>query len=110
RPHDLAVRADNLGREQALAVDAVHPLEPATATAERQAADTRIGHPPSGDREAVLLRGAVEVRPGRSTSDPSCAGVGVDGDLVHRSDVDHDAGVAGALAGCGVAAAAYRVD
>ena len=44
-------------------VDAVHPLEPAAAAAEREAADAGVGDAAAGDRQPVLLGGRVEVGP-----------------------------------------------
>ena len=63
-------------------------------------------HAPAGRGEAVLLRGAVDLRPGRAAADPGDAPLRVDLDEVDPAHVEHDA-LAQRAAGDGVAAGAH---
>ena len=104
--HDLAVRGDDLGSDQALAADPVHALDPAAAAAQGQPGHAGVRHAAAGDGEAVLLGGGVELAPRQAAPDPRGACLGIDVDGLHRPDVDHEPVVAARVAGRRVAAAA----
>ena len=99
--HDLG-RQEVVGREPALA------LEPAAAAPQREAGDPGRRETPTRDREAVLLGRRVELPPGQARFRARRARLGIDGDPLHRREVDHDAVVARPVTRGRVPAAAHR--
>ena len=57
--------------------------------AQGQATDTGVAYRATGRCQAVLLRGAVEVRDGRAAPTTGAAGDWIDVHLVHRAQVNH---------------------
>ncbi len=106
RAHLAAVRGDEVDGEQAVDRQAELALEPAHATAERQAAHTGVRDDADRTDEPVRLRRGVEPGEVRAAADPGGARLGVDVDAADRCEVDHDPVVAGGEAGDAVAAAA----
>ncbi len=102
-----AVGGHDLRREEALAGDTVHPLEPAAAAAQREPPDARVGHATARHGQTVLLRGRVQLGPYGAALHARGSVVGIHLDGVHRTQVDHDPVVAGAVARSGVGAAAH---
>src|SRR5205823_4500825 len=105
--HDAAVGGHDIRLEQVVGSEAALALEPPAAAAEGEAGDAGGGEAAAGDREAVLLGGRVELAPGQSGLGLDHARVGIDLYALHRRQVDHDAVVAGGIAGRGVAAASH---
>ena len=83
--------------------------EPADAAAERQPADAGVADEAAGRRPAraawVAASTSAQVAPPPHTRTPRR---GIDGDAVHRAEIDHQAAVADRVAGVVVAAAATR--
>jgi hypothetical protein len=82
--------------------------EPAEAAAERQAADAGVRDLAGGHREAVLLRGRVELAEQGTPADAHDRALGVDLDPVQRPQVDAQRAVADRAPGDRVAAGADR--
>src|SRR6202012_4999093 len=91
-----------------VAGEAVLAHQPADPTAERVPGDTGRRDQASGGGEAVRLRLVVDFGPYRAAADICPPGGGVDADVVHRAEIDHDPPVDGREAGDAVAAAADR--
>jgi hypothetical protein len=68
--------------------------QPADPAAEREARHAGVTDDAAGDREAVGLRGAVEVGPRRPAAAAGAARGRIDDDVAHRAEVDHQ-GVVG---------------
>ena len=68
--HDAAVGGDELDLEQVVARESPLPLEPAGATAQRQAGDTGRRDAAARGGQPVRLRGPVEGAPGRAAGRP----------------------------------------
>jgi hypothetical protein len=103
-----SVGGDEVDGEQVVAREAEAPLEPAGAASERESGDARGRDPSTGGREAVLLGGSVELPPGDARADACAPPVGVDVDLLHRTQVDHESAVVGGHARNRVSAGANR--
>ena len=89
---------------QVVAGEAVLALEPAGAAAEGEPADAGGRHAPAGGGEPVGLRGAVDVGPGGPAADARDPPLGVDVDVAHAAQVEHEAVVAERAPGDRVAA------
>jgi hypothetical protein len=107
RADEAPVGGDQLAGEQVVAGEPVLALEPARAAAEREPGDAGRGDAPSGGGEAVLLGGAVDLRPGGAGADARAPGDGIHLDLVERADVQHEAAVVEAAAGHRVPAGSH---
>ena len=108
-----AVTITRLGGEHARGAQVVGrqahlALEPAAARADREAGDAGGRHATAGDREAVLLRGGVELAPQHAGLDPGDPAPGVDVDRLQRAEVDDQAAFGGREPGRGVRAGADR--
>jgi hypothetical protein len=104
--HELPVRGDDVGADQAVAGEAAAPEQPADTAAEGEPGDPGRRHQPTGEREPELLRLVVEVAPqatGLRDDPPSCR---VDPDPPHRRQVEDQSAVGGGEAGDAVPAAA----
>ena len=88
-----AVGGDEIDRDQVVAGEPVPPLEPAGSAAQGETGDAGCGYSSPGGRQAMFLRGAVELAPRHPGPDTDLAAVGVDLDPVHRPDVDDEAAV-----------------
>ena len=108
RGHDAAVGGDDARRHEVVAAQAVLARQPADPAAEAQAGDAGVADHAARHRQTVLLRGRVEIGPGRAAAAARPARAGIDRDVAHRAEVDHQAVVDDAVAGEAVAAAAYR--
>ncbi len=101
---DLAGRGEHLGAQHPIAGEAELRGQVADPTAQREAGDPgRPDHASWGD-EAVGLRRAVEVQPGRSALRACDAGARVDVDPAHQREVDDEPVVDRAVASRVVAA------
>ena len=107
RAHRLPVGGDQVGRDQVVAGQAVLAHQPADAAAEREPGDAGGGDEAAGRGQAEGLGLGVELAPGEAALGPHGARLGVDPDALHRREVDHQAAVAGGVAGHVVAAAAH---
>jgi hypothetical protein len=99
RGHHSAVGGDHLRRQQALAREAIHSLQPAAPAAQREAADAGVGHPATGHGQPVLLGGGIELSPDSAPLNTRGSGLRIDLNPVHRPEIDHDPCVAGAVSG-----------
>src|SRR3712207_5139851 len=108
RADDLAAGGHELGGEEVVAGQPVLAFQPAGAAAERQPTDAGRRDTPAGGGEAVLLRRAVDLRPGGAAADARDATDGVDLDVGHAAHVEHEAVVAQRGAGDRVPAGADR--
>jgi hypothetical protein len=105
---DAAVCGDDVRRDQVVGGVAVQPLEPAAAGAEREARDPRRRHASARRGETVRSRRRVELTPVHAGLRAHRPRVRVDGDLLHRREVEHDPAVAHRVAIDPVAAALDR--
>lgn len=103
-----AVRGHDPRRQEVVAGEAVLAFEPAAATAQHEAGDTRRGHPAARGRESVLLGRRVELSPGDARLDPDSVADRVHLDPLHRTEVDQDAALDGGVAGDRVATSLDR--
>ena len=106
--HLAAIRRDDIRGEQVVDGHAVLPAQPAEAAAERQAGHARGRVDAQRRREAVRLRGRVEVGEGAAGLDRRPAGIRVDLDVLHQREVDHEAVVADGIARDVVSASSDR--
>ncbi len=101
---DAAVGQHDLGRDHPVGRESVATTEHAEAPAQRQPGDPDGGAGPGGKGTAVRLEAVVDgTQAGAGTDRDQVA---VRQDVVHRGDVEHDAG-ARRVAGEAVATAAY---
>jgi hypothetical protein len=105
RADALAVREDHLRLEQVVDREPELPGQVAKSAAEREAADAGGGDDAARRREAVLAGGLVDLGPRAAAADADGAGRGIDLDVLHRRQVDHDAIVDGPQPSAVVAAA-----
>src|SRR5215212_953899 len=106
-PDDPAVRGHDLGRDEALARGPELAVDPARAAPQRQAGDARVRHPPTGDRQSVLLRSGVQLSPCQPRAEAARARIDVDLDALHRAGVDDDPVVAARVPNRRVSAATH---
>ena len=106
-PHDTVSRHD-LDLEEVVDRPAEPPGEIAQATAERQTCDTDLGHEAERRREAVLLRGAVDVTELAARLHGGDSSLRIDRDRAKPRHVDRHAPVGERRPGDVVAAAAHR--
>src|SRR5690606_12350809 len=102
------VGGDEFHPEQVVHGQAEAAVQPAGAAAQHEAADAGGGDAAAGGGEAVGLGGAVQPAHRGPAADAHRLGRGVDGDVVHQPQVDHQAAVVEGLPGDAVAAAAHR--
>jgi hypothetical protein len=102
----LAVGADELGREDVVARQAVLAAGPSFAAAQGEPGYAGVGHDASGSHETEGLGLAVHVPPQRSALDTGDARLGIDVDAAHLGKVDEHAAVDAREAGHGVPATA----
>jgi hypothetical protein len=107
RPDEPAVRRDDRRCDEVVAGQAVLALEPAGATAQREAGDARRRDAPAGGGQAVALRGTVDLCPGGAPAHAGDPRLGVDRDVVHPADVEDEPVLAQREARHGVATAAH---
>ena len=105
---DVAVGGDELDREQVVGGEPVLRHQPAEAAAERQAGNARRRDGAARDREAVLGRGGVELRPEHAALGRRRSLLGIDRDRLQLGEIDHHAAVGDGAPGDVVAAAADR--
>jgi hypothetical protein len=103
----LAVSSDDVGREQVVAGQAVHALQPADAAPEGEAGDARRRYGPTGSGQPERLRLAIELTPGQARLCTRDARGRIHAHALHRREVNDDAVVADGLSCDVVAAAAY---
>ena len=108
RDDDPAIGGHHLAGDEVVAGEAVGPLEPAAAAAERQPGDAGRRHAAAGHGEPVLLGRGIELAPGDAGLGAHRALDRVDLDLLHRREVDGEAALAERRAGNAVAAALHR--
>ena len=82
--------------------------EPADPAAEREARDSRRGDHPTGGRQTVEGRLAIELAPRDPALHASGPGLWIDVDPLHQGQVDHDAALADRATGDVVSATAHR--
>ena len=98
RAQDPAIRAHDRVRLDVVARQAELPGEPTHPAAERQPTHARVGDVAGRGRKAVGLGRAVEAAQQRTPTDSRAAPVGIDPDVAHRRQVDHQAAVRDAQA------------
>ena len=103
----VAAGGDELDGEDVVAREAVLALEPAGAAAEREARHAGAGDAAADGREAVRLRGGVELGPRQAGARPHDAALRIDADRAQAADVDDDSIVDEREPGDRVAAAAH---
>src|SRR5262245_39270708 len=108
RGDDPAVGRDDARRYEVVAAEAGEFGEPADPAAQRQAGDSRVADLAAGHRLRVYLRGRVEIGPRRTGTTAHAVRAGVDSDVAHAAEVDHQAVVTGAVPREAVPAAAHR--
>ncbi len=104
----LSVGGDDPGRDEVVAAEPGLLREPADAAAERQPRDAGVADLPTRHRLPVGLRGRVEVGPRGAGTAADAVGAGIDRDVAHAAEVQHEAVVDGPVAGEAVPAAAHR--
>src|SRR5205807_3312223 len=88
----LAVRGDEVDREQVVHGQAVLALQSAHAAAQRQAGDARVADNPDGTHKAMRLRCLVELRQVRAALRAHSSADWIDRYLSHSGEVkDHPA-------------------
>ena len=107
RTHHAPVGRDYLRGDQVVRHETEHPLEPATAGAERETGDARRGDAPARRGEPVRLRGGVELAPGQAGLRAHDPRLRIDVDPLHRRQVEHDPVVADRVAVDAVTAALH---
>ena len=106
--HDLApVGGHDLGGDEIVADEAALALEPATAAAGDEPAETGAPHAPARDGEAMLLRRGVELGPVGAAPGAHGLRLRVDLDRAEAAEVDADAAVHDRRAGDAVPTAVY---
>jgi hypothetical protein len=93
-PDQLALGGHQLCCHQVVAREAVLAFEPAGAAAQGEPAHPGRGHAPAGGGEPVDLRDPVDVSPGGPPADARHALFGVDVDVAHAAQIEHEAVVA----------------
>ena len=107
-PDMPAVGADQLDVDEVVDRQPETPHQPAEPASQRQPGDAGMANGAVGTDQAVALGGGVESLeqgPGLHGGDPP---VGLDGHLLHRTEIDHHAVVTGGEPRVAVAAAADR--
>jgi hypothetical protein len=107
-PQQLPVRGDQLRTDQVVAGQGVPAGEPAGPATEREPGDPGSGHHAQGSGQAVPLGRPVEVAEQQPGTGPRGPAVRFDVQLAQRGQVEHQATVAGGVAGDVVPAAAHR--
>ena len=108
RPAQLAVRGDDVDREEVVDREAVLATQVADAAVQRQAGDARGRDDAARHGEPEQLRLPVAVAPGRAALRPHRLRRRVDVDAAHLREVDDEAAVVDRVAGHVVAAALHR--
>ena len=118
RPQSRSLFSDSLARmlrpsavttsaaDEVVAGESELPHRPADAAAEREARDAGGRDEAARGREAVRLRLVVDVGPDGAAAHRGAPRGGIDVDLVHLREIDHDPVVAGREPGDAVAPAA----
>jgi hypothetical protein len=105
--HDVAVRGDDHGCDEVVDGEAVRPAEPAHAAGERQRRDPGLRDDAERHREAVLLRGPVDVAEAAPAPGAHDSALDVDLDVAQLREVDDHRAVADRVPGDAVPAAAH---
>ena len=105
---DLAVRGHELDAQQVVGREAVLGHQPAEPAAEGEAGDAGRRDRTPGHRQAVRAGGRVELVPGRAALRGHGGALGIDRDVVHVGEADHQAAVGHRSPGDVVAATADR--
>jgi hypothetical protein len=103
----VAFGRDQLVRRHVVARQAVPAREPAHPAAERQPADSGMGHVARGRGQSMLHRGAVERAEQSPTLHPGATALRIDDNAAHRGQVDHEAALRHAEAEHAVPAAPH---
>ena len=96
--HDARVRRDHFGGDEVVAGEPRFLREPTDAAAEGEPRNARVADEATRRGKAVLLGSGIEIRPRRAAAAYRPARGGVDGDTVHRAEVDHHAAIADGVA------------
>ena len=107
RDERLPVGRDDLGREEVVAREAEAPRQVANAAAQREPADAGRGDDATGRRETVGARRVVEHAPRGASLGARRLRFGIDLNVRHAGQVDHDRVVGSAEAGDAVATPAH---
>ncbi len=94
RSDDAPISSDDFGGDEVVGRQTRQPAEPAESAPQCEARHAGVTDEPSGHRQAVFLRRAVELLPRGAAATDGSAGVRVDGHRVHRGQIDHQAAVA----------------
>jgi hypothetical protein len=106
--HDARVSGHDLGGDEVVARESGLLGEPANASAECEPCDAGVADEAAGGRQRVLLGRRVDVGPGCPAAAHRTPRCGIDGDAVHRAEMDHHSSIADRIAGVAVTAAADR--
>ncbi len=103
-----AIGGHDARRDQVVAGQPVHPLEPAAAAAKNESGHPSGRHTAAGGCQPVFLGCSVQLTPGDARSNPSGTRDRVDLDLPHRAEVEEQAVVDGGVPSDGMAASPGR--
>lgn len=103
-----AIGGDDVDRDEVVAAEAMLSAQMAVAAAQREARDPGGRDVAVRRGEAEDLRLAIDIAPGRATSDAHRARARIDANAAHRGQVDHQAAIADGAPGDVVPPAAHR--
>ena len=108
RGDDVTARRHDLGRQEVVARQPVLAGEVADPSAQGEPGDPGRADDAARGRQTVLVGRVVETRPLAATAGARGLRVGIDGDLLQRTQVDHETAVVGAETRGAVRTAADR--